>query len=164
MHIRWTKVTLEKVKLNWIFYNEFIYFFFPFCNKTKRENDVWTNEFTFVKGIKKIQIYNSFNYFSLLSMIHRIIHCLKLTSNKISLPSIFFLKQIYAFFSRLTRKRKVPIDLKTIWKIHFFGISCIFTGFVEFNSTLITTITLHRSQRSVRVMPMYDYFGEFEIA
>lgn len=30
----------EKVKLNWIFHNEFIYSFF-FCNKTKRENDIW---------------------------------------------------------------------------------------------------------------------------
>lgn len=35
----------EKVKLNWIFHNEFIYsFLFFFCNKTKRENDIWTNE------------------------------------------------------------------------------------------------------------------------
>lgn len=36
----------EKVKLNWIFHNEFIYsfLFFFFCNKAKRENDIWTNE------------------------------------------------------------------------------------------------------------------------
>lgn len=72
MHIQLNKS--EKVKLNWIFHNEFIYsFFFFFCNKTKCKNDIWTNElvilFNFYKRIKKkIQIHKSFNvifnYFS----------------------------------------------------------------------------------------------------
>lgn len=91
MHIQLNKS--EKVKLNWIFHNEFIYSFFFFCNKTKCKNDIWTNElvilFNFYKGIKKK--YRSTNLLTLFSTIflHSTIYRITYESHQLTPNKIF---------------------------------------------------------------------------
>lgn len=142
----------SKIELNfsqWIYL--FISFFF-FCNKAKRENDIWTNELAEYyltllkennnKKEKRIQIHNSFNViFLYFPTIYRISSARSqiIFSNLIIFFNLrhyhfkFFIsfdfssKRTYAYFVRRV-ERKVAIDEKD-WKNWFVPSADNFTDF-----------------------------------